>query len=190
VSLDWRLLQLADSAFPAGAFAHSCGLEALRAHGQLFDLKLRLTELVWSTTHAMLPFVSKHRDADSRCDVFLSNHVANRASRAQGAAFAIAVEAAFGTKVRLAYMHLGPVMGAAVDDARTLYLFGTVRSALSAAVRLGVVGPLRAQGLFTELHPVMEAALAEEVHTPRSCSPLWDLFQSQHDTLYSRLFQS
>lgn len=184
-------MQLADSAFPSGGFVHSNGLEALAAHGQLRDLPLRLTELVWSTAHGMLPFVSAAPDADARCDVFLSNHVANRASRAQGAAFALAVEAAFGTKVHLPFMHLAAVMGAAVPkDARTLYLFGTVRSTLSAAVRLGVVGPLKAQGLLHALHPVMEAALAEPVGEPRSCSPLVDLFQTQHDSLYSRLFQS
>lgn len=185
------LLQLADSAFPAGAFAHSCGLESLKTHGQLKDLKLRLTELIWSTAHGMLPFVTPDPEADARCDVFLSNHVANRASRAQGAAFALAVEAAFGTQVTLPFMHLAPVMGAAVkDDARLLYLFGTVRSALSAAVRLGIVGPLRAQGLLHELHPTLNEALAEETTTPRACSPVLDLCQSQHDALYSRLFQS
>jgi urease accessory protein len=190
--MNLRLLQLCDSAFPSGAFAHSGGLEALKASGHLGELKLRLTEFTWSTARAMLPFVSTDPGADARCDVFLTSHVANRASRAQGAAFALAVEAAFGTRVKLPFMHLAPVMGAALplDDARTVFLFGSVRSAVSSAVRLGAVGPLKAQQLLHELLPVIERALAEPVGEPRACAPVLELCQQGHDALYSRLFQS
>ena len=189
--MDWRLLQLADSAFPSGAFAHSGGLEALY-QAKAVDastLLARLRDLTFNAARSMLPFVEEPDDA--ACDVFLVNHVANRASRAQGGAFGIAAEAALGLlRPELPFGHLPVVMGLMVGvQARALYLYGTARGSLSAAVRLGIVGPLEAQRLFTALHPTLEAALAERGE-PRSTSPVLELFQQQHDSLYSRLFQS
>jgi urease accessory protein len=73
--MDSRLLQLADSAFPAGSFAHSAGFEALRQLGLLKGedaLVLRLRELVWSTASSSLPFLNDAflNDAvQGRCDV-------------------------------------------------------------------------------------------------------------------------
>ena len=192
--MDWRLLQLSDSAFPAGSFAHSGGLEALHQAGLVSGDSLlpRLEELTFNAARSMLPFVRRaDAEADLACDAFLSNHVANRASRAQGGAFAIAAEAALGVpRPQLPFGHLAVVMGLMVGaPAPELYVYSAVRGALSAAVRLGIVGPLRAQALFTQLHPVLTAALAEE-GPPRSISPVLELNQQAHDTLYSRLFQS
>ena len=226
--MDWRLLQLADSAFPAGSFAHSGGLEALHQAGLVSGDTLlpRLRELTFNAARSMLPFLEdaalgpltpaqcarpervppkadlvegsptgeRERviDADRRCDAFLFNHVANRASRAQGGAFAIAAHAALGVeRPELPFGHLAVVMGVMVGPAaRELYVYGAARSALSAAVRLGIVGPLKAQALFTELHPTLTAALAAAPSEPRSISPVLELTQQAHDSLYSRLFQS
>ena len=203
------LYQLADSAFPAGSFAHSLGFEALRALGLLADERafaLRLGELARQTAHAMLPFLGDaHRgspdEADRACDRFLASHVANRASRAQGRALAIAGEAMFVGRLELPCGHLSAVLGAvlagagvALDDARELAMFGALRAATSAAVRLGVVGPLRAQRLLLDVAPIAERALAEtrelRAKDARSISPLVDLAQTTHDRLYARLFQS
>jgi urease accessory protein len=203
------LYQLADSAFPAGSFAHSLGLESLRGIGMLrgeHELVLRLGELAWQTAFATLPFLGDaHRGdpvaADRAADRFLSNHVANRASRAQGGAFAIAADAMLAVRVELPVGHLPATMGAVLagagvtlTDARELAMFGALRSAVSAAIRLGVVGPLRAQRLLLDVESTAARALEETrelgADDARSISPFVDLAQAGHDRLYARLFQS
>ena len=210
-----RLLQLADSAFPAGSFAHSAGFEALRQLGRLRGeaaLAARLGELAWQTALGALPFLADAHegsapDVDRAADAFLVDRVANRASRAQGRAFLLATAAAFDDEGvaalgrSLPCGHAAPAAGAAfgragvsLDDARQLFLFGAVRGALSAAVRLGAVGPLRAQALLYRLHPLLDEALRESrgLGAAEACNvaPLVGAAQAAHDRLYSRLFQS
>ncbi len=212
--IDSRLLQLADSAFPAGSFAHSHGFEALTQLGLLRPetLKARLGELAWNTATAALPFLNDAHGgatsgdwalADEACHVFLSSDVANRASRSQGRAFLLAVEALTAAP-KLAparWAHVAPAMGAALarlgvgrDDARQLFLFGAVRAALSAAVRLGVVGPLAAQAVLFGLHGTLGEVLAATASWRSDdaalVSPVVELAQAAQDRLYSRLFQS
>src|SRR5690348_441759 len=94
---EWLIWQLADSALPVGGFAHSGGLEAAWKHGEISGsdgLSEFLTASLHQMGHAALPFLgavfddpSAFQTINAFCDVFLSNHVANRASRAQGHAF-------------------------------------------------------------------------------------------------------
>jgi urease accessory protein len=201
---DPLLWQLADAAFPAGGFAHSFGFEALRALGHLrdeADLALRLGELAWHTALAALPFLAAAYDdavaADHACDRFTTNHVANRASRAQGRAFLLAIAAVLDVRPALPHGHLPVALAAALRDrvaladARELAMYTALRSAMSAAVRLGVVGPLRGQRILLAVASAeMARALAAEIAAPRSAAPLLELAQASHDRLYSRLFQS
>ena len=216
---DWFLWQLADSGFPAGGFAHSWGLEAARQRGDLrgaSDLSRLLKEIVWQAGYAGLPLVNAaHRRPetlaalDARCEAFLVNHVANRASRTQGRAFLSTCEKSFPSPA-LAWLvseekelrrHYAPIFGAAsaalgVDLPQTqrLYLYIALRGALSAAVRLSVVGPHEAQKLQADSTATLDEALARcaglDVDDLAQVSPLMDLIQATHDSLYSRLFQS
>lgn len=213
--MDWRLLQIVDSSFPTGGFAHSAGLEAAAQAGEVADVGRWARRLVEQTARAQLPFVGAAHDApgelarlDRRCDVFLSNPVANRASRLQGRAFVSACAEAFGGRRLRRWsdsdtltLHHAPAFGAAAaelgapkEDARRLFLYMTLRSGLSSAVRLGLAGPLEAQRLQAACAPALDAALARSarlgVDDAALTAPVLEILQGAHDRLYSRLFQS
>ncbi|MBI5071091.1 MAG: hypothetical protein HZB56_22970 [Deltaproteobacteria bacterium] len=215
----WRLLQLADSALPAGAFAHSGGLEAAHQLGHLGDadgLRAFAEEALWAAGALSLPFLrAAHAEPgalaalDARCDAATPGLVANRASRAQGQAFlratgplSAAVEA-LGERVRRERLpgHLAPafgavlgLLGAEAQEAARLFLFAAGRGIVSAGVRLGLAGPLEAQGILSRLGPVAERVReryrSADPAEAAATSPLLDLLQAHQDRLYSRLFQS
>ncbi|MDP9036991.1 MAG: urease accessory protein UreF [Myxococcota bacterium] len=219
--MTWRLLQLADSGFPSGGFAHSAGLEVAVLIGELSD-PARLDSWVrahlWSTGHGSLPFVGAAHDEPAELarlgglvDAFLTNHVANRASRTQGRAFLATCARVFDEPALLPLArrlratevaaHFAPVFGATLaelglsrQDALSVHLLIALRNAASAAVRLGVVGPHEAQRLQRRHAETMEAVLAAcaslRPEVAASAAPLQDVFGAAHDRLHTRLFQS
>jgi urease accessory protein len=208
----WRLLQLADSAFPTGGFAHSGGLEAAAQAGEVRDLGAFSRAALWQAGYGALPLVREawlDPDAlprlDARADVFLANHVANRASRTQGGAFFSTCARVFPAEApRLPdglCMHLAPLwgtvlraLGQPLEEARALFLWNTARGVLSAGVRLGLAGTYEAQRMLAELGAVLDLVAercgslgADDLAQP---APLLDLLTATHDRLHSRLFQS
>jgi urease accessory protein len=213
--------QLIDSGFPSGGFAHSAGLEACVHHGLVFDgdtVAAFARQTLAQAGRASLPLVTAaHRgtfavaDLDSLADVFLSNPVANRASRAQGRALLTSVARSFphaplspletaAREGRFA-AHYAPTFGAvfkALDigllDTQRAFLFITLRSVTSAAVRLGLIGGYDAQIIQSTVSPGIDPVVAKcgdlSPDAIAQTAPLIDLFQSTHDRLYSRLFQS
>jgi urease accessory protein len=215
---EWLVWQLVDSAFPAGGFAHSGGLEAAWQHGEVHgrdELVLFVEAGLDQLGHASLPFVLAAFDEwdrvpefDKLCHAFTNNPVANRASRAQGRAFLIAMSRIFrvsiGTQnVETAWPHghFTPVFGACLsrlgvprETAGRMFFFNQLRSLLAAAVRLNIVGPLEGQILAHRLFPQAESILKQcerlTLDDIAQTAPLLDLWQGAHDRLYSRLFQS
>jgi urease accessory protein len=209
---DWLLWQLADSAFPTGGFAHSVGLEAAWQHGEIrnsAELSSFLEASLRQLAHSALPFAAAAHDApeqgaelDRLSDAFLTNHVANRASRAQGRAFLMVVEKTFGLAHHsLPFGHFAPVFGGTARrlglprmSTTHLFFFQHLRALVAAAIRLGIVGPMEAQTLQHRLAPTAREILSRSEHLPVSAisqtAPLLELWQGTQDRLYSRLFQS
>lgn len=214
----WTLLQLADSAFPTGSFAHSAGLEAAAQAGEVQGpdgVRRFARGAIWQAGFGALPLVRAAfadlgalPSLDARADAFLANHVANRASRTQGRAFLSTAARVFPERIAPLQaaaaglrLHLAPVWGAAMSaleiglaDAQRVFLWSTARNVLSASVRLGLAGTHEAQALLAGLGPLLDevhAACGElAVEDLAQPAPLADLLQGTHDRLYSRLFQS
>lgn len=213
----WLLWQLADSGFPAGSFGHSGGLESAWQLGEVpsrSSLEHFLQSSLQQISRAALPFMlDAHREPerfaelDQYCEAFLTNHVANRASRLTGKSFLVAAEKSFPssalTKLRADCQigHLAPIFGVVtrlleiqLDSAARLFIFNQLRGAIAAGVRLGVIGPLEAQRLQFKLAPSAESVARESIHFTcddvAHTAPLLDLWQGAHDRLYSRLFQT
>ncbi len=216
---DWLAWQVVDSAFPTGLFAHSWGLEAAWHQGEVPDvtaLQCFLEASIRQTAFGSLPFVNaayrepgRWLELDELADAFLTNSVANRASRAQGRTLVStaarvwpsAEMSAVASSADRSFAHLAPasgvvnqLIGLPVETTRTAMLFGAARGVLSAAVRLGIIGSYQAQRMHYEVGRSVPSLLerSEALAAEDVCQtvPILDLLQAGHDRLYSRLFQS
>jgi urease accessory protein len=214
-----RLLQLFDSQFPVGAFAHSGGLETYAAEGaalpHLREVLQNQIELGWGRSElaaACLAWRAGIDPASSRALNDLSAHVH---------AFKI-IPATRDTSVRLGHRtltlvrrlypdlvpgldvqptHHAVVVGAVgrrlgLELAPLLIAFAQSLAAgtLAAATRCMPVSPAQAQTVLVEIHDDLVAAAARVQHNAAdclfTCTPALDIRAYQQAFLHTRLFQS
>ena len=218
-----QLLHLGDSALPAGGYAFSNGLEGAYQLGLLNSstaLEQYLRSAIEAAVFSEIPFVHSCYNASSAdsplamlafYDAMLTAPSVRRASLVLGKNWLrlladLYPQAGLVELRRLFAAEQWPAhytvvfgltlcaAGFAEDEAQQLYLFQILRDQMSAAVRLGIVGPMEAARRQAALYPHAARMLAEVAGwsylQAQRCAPQIEIAQGVHDYLYSRLFQS
>lgn len=214
------LLHLADSALPVGSFAFSNGLEAAAKIGLVRDGRDLAGYIVTNLEQAAsfeLPFLNTfHAGGDLArplvdFDASLTVPEMRRASRSQARGLLRLLERIYAghgiEEVSLTMARAGvPAhylpslgmclarIGVAVEQARRLHLFCVLRDQVSAAIRLGIVGPAEGHelqaGLFGRCEALERKSAEKDYLSAFRTAPLIDIAQGSHIQLYSRLFQN
>ena len=219
-----RLLHLVDSAIPTGSFAYSYGLESSITFGLIdtpFALRNYLYSYLQQAGSAEMPFIQstfqltenspEFQTVAEEYDAQLLVPSLYKASAVQGRNW-LKLLTAFYPEARLetitewfAAQEIPPHftlvfalalqrVGFALEELRAMYLHMLLRDQLSAAIRLGFLGPLEGHRLQHDFYAVFEHILAAQAgkgyrETVRSVF-LLDVAQVLHEDMYSKLFQN
>jgi urease accessory protein len=207
-----RLLQLFDSQFPVGAFAHSSGVETYAAlGGAVPDLRQILQaqiELGWGRSELAAAYLAWREPGDGFAALARTLDALKVVPSARDTSIGLGrrtldivrrlyPEAHFD----IARPHHAIVVGAVARrlgvDARPLLLaFGQslAMGTLTAAIRCMPVSPAQAQELLIEAHPRISLAVEHAIADPDgslfTCTPALDIRSHQQAHLQTRLFQS
>lgn len=216
-----RLLHLADSALPTGSFAYSYGLESSLTFGLVrteTEFRAYLYSFLQQAVGFDLPFITSAAGASHDVEPLLLEYDAqlltpalHQASLTQGKNW-LKLLTTFYPEAGLAELghelvqqqlpaHFVPLFGLslgqagfAVADIQATYLHLALRDQLSAAIRLGFIGPMAGHRLQHDFYEIFENLLDAADIRPYTeatrCTLLLDVAQILHDDIYSRLFQN
>jgi urease accessory protein len=196
-----RLLQLADSAIPIGATAHSFGLETLASDGVLDPSNLEDYLSAWLEEAAAMEaiylrksYTGNPRELSEELSARKLASESREASLKLGRRFAQLVNSIANIQIE-SDLHYSIAFGCACarlgidEDAAVLaYLQQSVAGLVSACQRLMPLGQVAAARVVWNLKPAIEqAAAAKEI----SCfTPLPEIASMRHPLLETRLFIS
>jgi len=219
-----HLLHLVDSALPTGSFAYSYGLESSITFGLIdtpFKLRNYLYAYLQQVASLELPFINScftlpeysaeiYQMAEEY-DAQLLVPTLHRASLVQGKNWLKLLTTFYpdagltelitwvGAQEIPLHFTLGFALslrraGFARADAQAVFLHMALRDQLSAAIRLGFLGPMEGHRLQHDFYAVFEhllAAHAEQAYPQATRSAfMLDVAQVLHEDIYSRLFQN
>lgn len=212
-----RLLQLFDSQFPVGAFAHSGGLETYAARGgalpELRQVLRAQIELGWGRSELAAAYLAwrasappvDHAELDRLAltlDAVKVVPAIRDMSLGLGRRTLDLVRRLYPDRLpALQHPHHAVVIGAAgrcldIESRPLLLAFAQSLAAglLAAAVRCMPVSPAQAQALLVESQPRISLAVDRAIEDPEAslftCTPALDLRSHQQAHLHTRLFQS
>lgn len=208
-----RLLQLFDSQFPVGAFAHSGGLETYAALGgsvpELRDVLVAQLELGWGRSElagALLAWRASEASELSRLAHLMEALKVVPSVRSVSLGLGRRTQDLLARIYPHAVVDVSPphhavIVGAAgrrlgIEPRPLLLAYGQSLAAgtLTAALRCMPVSPAQAQMLLIELHPrlgrAVDRAMADPEGSLFSSTPALDIRSHQQSQLHTRLFQS
>jgi urease accessory protein len=208
-----RLLQLFDSQFPVGAFAHSSGVETYAAIGgsvpELRDVLHAQIELGWGRSELAAACLAWQAD-DPReltnlavvLDALKVIPVVRETSVGLGRRTLDLVRRLYPDEtLTVTPPHHALVVGAAgrrlgldVRDLLLAFAQSLAIGTLTAAIRCMPISPAQVQELLVEAHPRVSIAVDRVIADPEgslfTCTPALDIRCFQQAHLHTRLFQS
>ncbi len=200
-----------DSSFPTGAYVHSAGLESIAGGRDALESLLRL-RIEQSLARLELVFVLNAYtrdllDLDARYHALQLVREPREASAAIGTSLLrsvtdVVADARVDHFLRAGRFRHHPIAFGAVAAALAVspmvaaeaFAFGSARSQVAAAQRLGWIGQRAAQQVLHRLKPDVAAAVASasqcEVEDAGAFAPAWDIACMSHERADVRMFAS